>query len=66
MVPGEVTGGQVGEGKGRLDFNLPEGGLDKDAIATAINRLVEDVGRAALPALWLAGIPGTRQGTPRR
>ncbi len=42
VVPGEVTGGQVGDGKGRLDFNLPEGGLDKDAIAAALNRLVEE------------------------
>ena len=42
VVPGEVTGGQVGDGKGRLDFNLPEGGLDKDALAAAINRLVEE------------------------
>ena len=42
VVPGEVTGGQVGDGKGRLDFNLPEGGLDKEAIAAAINRLIEE------------------------
>ncbi len=42
VVPGEVTGGQVGDGKGRLDFNLPEGGLDKEAIAAALNRLVTE------------------------
>ena len=42
VVPGEVTGGQVGDGKGRLDFNLPEGGLDKEAIAAALNRLIEE------------------------
>jgi misacylated tRNA(Ala) deacylase len=42
VVPGEVTGGQVGDGKGRLDFNLPEGGLDKDAIAAALNKLIEE------------------------
>lgn len=41
-VPGEVTGGQVGDGKGRLDFNLPEGGLDKDAIAATLNRLIAE------------------------
>jgi misacylated tRNA(Ala) deacylase len=42
VVPGEVTGGQVGDGKGRLDFNLPKGGLDKEAIAAALNRLIEE------------------------
>ncbi len=39
-VPGEVTGGQVGDGKGRLDFNLPDTQLDKAAITAALNRLV--------------------------
>jgi misacylated tRNA(Ala) deacylase len=42
IVPGEVTGGQVGDGKGRLDFNLPEGGLDKDAITAALNTLIDE------------------------
>ena len=42
VVPGEVTGGQVGDGKGRLDFNLPEGGLDKEAITTALNTLIDE------------------------
>lgn len=42
VVPGEVTGGQVGDGKGRLDFNLPEGGLDKDAITAALNSLIAE------------------------
>lgn len=40
VVPGEVTGGQVGDGKGRLDFNLPETRLDKDEITAALNRLI--------------------------
>jgi misacylated tRNA(Ala) deacylase len=42
VVPGEVTGGQVGDGKGRLDFNLPEGGLDKEAITAALNTLIDE------------------------
>jgi misacylated tRNA(Ala) deacylase len=42
VVTGEVTGGQVGDGKGRLDFNLPEGGLDKEAIAAALNKLIAE------------------------
>ncbi|MEK9661748.1 MAG: alanyl-tRNA editing protein [Alphaproteobacteria bacterium] len=35
-----VTGGQVGDGKGRLDFDIPDGGLDKEAITEELNRLV--------------------------
>jgi misacylated tRNA(Ala) deacylase len=42
VVPGEVTGGQVGDGKGRLDFNLPDTRLDKEAITAAINKLIEE------------------------
>jgi len=42
VVPGEVTGGQVGDGKGRLDFNLPEGGLDKETISAALNKLIAE------------------------
>ena len=41
VVTGEVTGGQVGDGKGRLDFNLPEGSPDKEQVTEALNRLVE-------------------------
>jgi misacylated tRNA(Ala) deacylase len=36
-----VTGGQVGDGKGRLDFDIPEAGLDKDEITAELNRLIE-------------------------
>ena len=41
-VTGDVTGGQVGDGKGRLDFNLPDTQLDKEAIAATLNRLIEE------------------------
>lgn len=41
-VTGDVTGGQVGDGKGRLDFNLPDTRLDKDEITATINRLVAE------------------------
>src|SRR5918911_917081 len=40
VVPGAVTGGQVGDGKGRLDFDVPGAQLDKDEIATRLNALV--------------------------
>ena len=42
VVTGEVTGGQVGDGKGRLDFNLPDTQLDKEHIAAEINRIIAE------------------------
>lgn len=41
VVPFPVTGGQVSEGKGRLDFAIPESNLDKDEITAELNRLIE-------------------------
>ena len=41
VVTGDVTGGQIGDGKGRLDFNLPDTRLDKDVITAALNGLIE-------------------------
>ena len=32
VLPHPVTGGSVGDGEGRLDFDIPDSGLDKDAI----------------------------------
>jgi len=40
LVPGAVTGGQVGADRSRLDFDLPEGGLDKDELTESLNRLI--------------------------
>ena len=42
VVTGDVTGGQVSDGKGRLDFNLPDTKLDKDEITAALNRLIAE------------------------
>ena len=41
-VGGAVTGGQVGEGKGRLDFDLPEQGVDKEAVAARIEAWIAE------------------------
>jgi misacylated tRNA(Ala) deacylase len=41
-VTGDVTGGQVGDGKGRLDFNLPDTQLDKAHITAELNRLIRE------------------------
>jgi misacylated tRNA(Ala) deacylase len=42
VIEGDVTGGQVGDGKGRLDFNLPDTRLDKDAITAELNRIIAE------------------------
>jgi misacylated tRNA(Ala) deacylase len=39
-VPLPVTGGQVGAGKSRLDFDMPEPVHDRDAVQAEIDRLV--------------------------
>ena len=41
VVPGAVTGGQIGADKSRLDFNVPSASLDKDELTLALNRLIE-------------------------
>lgn len=41
VVEGDVTGGSIGNGKGRLDFNLPDTAIDKEEITTALNQLIE-------------------------
>ena len=40
VVPGAVTGGQVEDGKGRLDFDVPGSSLDKEEIGRRLNALV--------------------------
>ena len=40
VVPGAVTGGQVSDGRGRLDFDVPGASLDKEAIAVQLNALI--------------------------
>jgi misacylated tRNA(Ala) deacylase len=40
VLPFPVTGGAIGDGEGRLDFDIPEGGLDKDDIARKLAELV--------------------------
>ncbi len=40
VVPGAVTGGQVSDGRGRLDFDVPGASLDKETIAARLNELI--------------------------
>ena len=42
VVDGGVTGGQVGEEKSRLDFDLPDTSLDKEQIQADLNRLINE------------------------
>lgn len=40
VIPLPVTGGSIGAGKGRLDFDMPEAPEDRDAIEAALNALI--------------------------
>ncbi len=41
VIPLQVTGGQVGAGKGRLDFNMPEAPEDKEALQARLQDLID-------------------------
>lgn len=40
VLPYPVTGGSVGEEEGRLDFDIPEAGLDKDEITARLAEMI--------------------------
>src|SRR5882672_311031 len=40
VLPYPVTGGAIGDGEGRLDFDIPEAGLDKGAIAEKLATMI--------------------------
>jgi misacylated tRNA(Ala) deacylase len=51
VLPYPVTGGAIGDGEGRLDFDIPDAGLERDAIADRLNALI---GRdAAVGQRWI-------------
>jgi misacylated tRNA(Ala) deacylase len=39
VLPYPVTGGQIGSEEGRLDFDIPDGGLEREEIAAKLNAL---------------------------
>ncbi|MEE4382707.1 MAG: alanyl-tRNA editing protein, partial [Pseudomonadales bacterium] len=41
LVDAPVTGGNLNDEKGRLDFDLPEATVDKESLTAALNALVE-------------------------
>jgi misacylated tRNA(Ala) deacylase len=40
VLPFPVTGGSIGDGEGRLDFDIQDAGLDRDDIASRLNALI--------------------------
>jgi misacylated tRNA(Ala) deacylase len=46
-----VTGGAIGDGEGRLDFDIPEGGLDKAEIAANLTAMIAR--NAAVTDRWI-------------
>lgn len=52
VLPYPVTGGQVSDGKGRLDFDLPEATLDKEEITAELNRIINE--NHALTSDWIS------------
>ncbi len=51
VLPYPVTGGAIGDGDGRLDFDIPEGGLDKADLTEKLNALVAK--NAAISERWI-------------
>ena len=51
VLPYAVTGGSVGERESRLDFDIPEAGLDKDAITATVNEMIAR--NAAVSSRWI-------------
>jgi len=51
VLPYAVTGGSVGDTDGRLDFDIPEAGLDKDDIAAKLAAMIAS--GAAVTSRWI-------------
>jgi misacylated tRNA(Ala) deacylase len=52
VLPYPVTGGSVGEAESRLDFDIPDAGLDKDAITAKLAEMIAT--GAAVSSRWIA------------
>jgi misacylated tRNA(Ala) deacylase len=51
VLPYPVTGGSIGDVESRLDFDIPDAGLDKDAITARVNEMI--VSDAEVIARWI-------------
>ncbi len=52
VLPYPVTGGAVGDTDGRLDFDIPEAGLDKDEITQKLAKMI--AADAAVRSFWIS------------
>jgi misacylated tRNA(Ala) deacylase len=52
VVPGSVTGGQISDGKARLDFDVPGESLNKDEITAKLNAFIQ--GNHAVKPRWIS------------
>lgn len=52
VLPYPVTGGAIGDGEGRLDFDIPDSGQDKDAITSELMRRISQ--NADVTYRWIA------------
>ncbi|MCJ8143202.1 alanyl-tRNA editing protein [Ancylobacter sp. A5.8] len=51
-LPYPVTGGSIGESESRLDFDIPDAGLDKDEITAKVNAMIAT--GAAVTESWIS------------
>jgi misacylated tRNA(Ala) deacylase len=51
-LPYAVTGGSVGDAEGRLDFDIPDAGLDKDAITAKVSEMIAV--KAPVTSRWIS------------
>ena len=51
VLPYAVTGGSVGESESRLDFDIPEAGLDKDMITAKVTDMIAS--NAPVSSRWI-------------
>ena len=52
VLPYAVTGGSVGHEEGRLDFDIPDAGLDKDDITAKVAAMIAS--NAAVSSRWIS------------
>jgi len=52
VLPNPVTGGSIGEAESRLDFDIPEAGLEKDAISAKLAEMI--AANAGVTSRWIS------------
>ena len=52
VLPYAVTGGSVAESEGRLDFDIPDAGLDKDVLTAKLAEMIAT--NAAVSSRWIS------------